>query len=61
MSEIGEATSATLDSKIIAILNKYPDFVDYIHFSDQYSGLKPTEDANSAPVSKLPDSDKVRT
>lgn len=57
MSEIGEATSAMLDSKIVAMLNKYPEFIDYIHFSDQYSGLKPTEDISNAV--KLPDVDRV--
>ncbi|CAG9767081.1 unnamed protein product [Ceutorhynchus assimilis] len=58
MSEIGEATSAMLDSKIIAILNKYPEYVDYIHFSDQFSGMKLTDDINPNP-NKMPDVEKV--
>ena len=43
MSEIGEVTSAMLDSKILAVLNKYNNLVEYIHFSDQFSGPKQTE------------------
>ena len=38
MSEIPEVTSAMLtDSKLMAMLNKYPDSIDSIHFSDQYT------------------------
>ena len=40
MSEIPEVTAAMLDSKMIAILNKYPELVDSIHFSDQVRNLK---------------------
>ncbi|XP_076269950.1 PAT complex subunit CCDC47 [Rhynchophorus ferrugineus] len=58
MSEIAESTSAMLDSKIIAVLNNYTECVDYIHFSDQYSGLKPTEEATS-PTLKQPQVQKV--
>ena len=35
MSEIPEVTATMLDSKMVAILNKYPELVDSIHFSDQ--------------------------
>ncbi|CAH1376641.1 hypothetical protein MTP99_018039 [Tenebrio molitor] len=56
MSEISEATSAMLDSKVVAVLNKFTDLVDYIHFSDQYSGPKQQEDTG---VLKLPDNQKV--
>lgn len=56
MTEIAEATSAMLDSKITAILNKYGDLIDYIHFSDQYSGVKQPEDSGAL---KLPDTQKV--
>ena len=35
MSEIPEVTAAMLDSKMVAILNKYPELVDSVHFSDQ--------------------------
>lgn len=56
MSEISEATSAMLDSKVVAVLNKYPEYIDYIHFSDQYSGPKQTEDTGTL---KLPETEKV--
>lgn len=58
MSEIGEATSAMLDSKVVSVLNKYGEYIDYIHFSDQYSGAKPTEEASSGAL-KQPDVEKV--
>lgn len=54
MSEIPEG--AMLDTKIVAVLNKYTDLVDYIHFSDQFAGVKQTEETNAL---KLPDTEKV--
>lgn len=54
MSEIPE--SAMLDSKIVAVLNKYTEMVDYIHFSDQYSGVKQSDDSGAL---KLPETQKV--
>lgn len=56
MSEIGEAVGAILDSKLVTILQKYEDSIDYIHFSDQFSGPKLQEDAQP---SKLPDTKKM--
>lgn len=43
ISEMGEVSSAMLDSKVTALVNRYPDLIDFIHFSDQYSGPKQTE------------------
>lgn len=43
MSEVAEATSAILDTRVLQIFNKYPQFIDYIHISDQYSGVKQQE------------------
>lgn len=57
MSEVSETTSAMLDSKLTAVLNKYTELVDYIHFSDQYTGLKQNEDTGAL---KLPDAQKVK-
>jgi hypothetical protein len=57
MSEIPEVTVAMLDSKLSAVLSKYPDSIDSIHFSDQYTGLKPT-DSDQAPM-ELPTGKKV--
>lgn len=56
MNEISEATSAMLDSRIMAVFNKYSELIDYIHFSDQYSGVKQPEDGSAL---KLPDVQKV--
>lgn len=56
MSEIAEASSAMLDSKIMAVFNKYAHFIDYIHFSDQYSGVKQPDDNGAL---KLPDTKKM--
>jgi len=39
-NELGEVPASLIDSKVTTILNKYEELVDYIHFSDQYSGLK---------------------
>jgi len=44
LSEIAEVSAAMMDPKMVAILNKYPQSVDSIHFSDQYTGLKPSDD-----------------
>lgn len=43
MSEISEATSAVLDTRILQAFNKYTQYIDYIHISDQYSGQKQQE------------------
>lgn len=56
MSEIAEVSSAMLDPKMIAILNKYPDAVESIHLSDQYTGPKPQDDQA---LTELPEGKKV--
>lgn len=56
LSEVGEVTSALIDSKVTAVFNKYEEYIDYIHFSDQYSGPKLPEDSQP---SKLPEVKKV--
>lgn len=43
MSEIPETASAMMDSRIVSFINKYSNIIDYIHFSDQYSGPKQQE------------------
>lgn len=47
LSEIAEASSSLLDSRLIAALNKYSHLIDYIHVSDQYSGQIQQEDPNT--------------
>ena len=44
MTEVPEVAAAMLDSKLVSLLKKFPDVVDTIHFSDQYTGQKPPED-----------------
>lgn len=46
LSEIPEATAAIIDSRLIAALNKYGKYIDYIHISDQYAGVIQQEDPN---------------
>ena len=40
LCEIHEAAAAVLDARVVAVINKYPDLLEYIHVSDQYSGPK---------------------
>ncbi|GLG94159.1 Coiled-coil domain-containing protein 47 [Gryllus bimaculatus] len=56
MVEMGEVASALLDSRVATMINKYADLVDYIHFSDQFSGPKQPEDTT---LTKLPETKKV--
>lgn len=45
LSEIPEASTAVLDSRLLAALHKYAPLIEYIHISDQYSGpVPPAED-----------------
>jgi len=44
MSEVAEVASAMLDAKIVSMFRKFPDVIDTIHFSDQFTGPKPTDD-----------------
>jgi hypothetical protein len=32
-----------LDSKLVSVFTKYPDVIDTIHFSDQFTGPKPAD------------------
>ncbi|KAG1694146.1 Coiled-coil domain-containing protein 47 [Nymphon striatum] len=56
LSELGEVSSAILDSKMIAVINRHPNALDYIHISDQYSGAKVQEEVTPT---KLPDTKRV--
>ncbi|XP_014478117.1 PREDICTED: coiled-coil domain-containing protein 47 isoform X2 [Dinoponera quadriceps] len=44
MSEIAEAASAILDTRVQHLFAKYAPHIDYIHISDQFSGRKQQED-----------------
>jgi len=44
MSEVAEVASAMLDAKILSMFRKFPEHIDTIHFSDQFTGPKPADD-----------------
>lgn len=48
LSEIPEATSAILETRIITALNKYQSNIDYIYISDQFSGPIQQDDTSSS-------------
>lgn len=56
MSEIAEVSSSLIDAKFLSIVNKFPDLIDFIHISDQFSGPKQTEETT---LTKLPEVKKV--
>lgn len=56
LSEIPEASSTMLDSRVLAALNKYGNYIDYIHISDQFCGPVQQEDPNNI---KQPDVKKM--
>jgi hypothetical protein len=43
MSEMGEAATSFLDSRTVAVINKFAPIIDCIHITDQFTGLKNTE------------------
>lgn len=43
MSEVSEASSTILDPKTCAVINKFASFIDSIHITDQFTGLRSTE------------------
>lgn len=47
LSEIPEATSAMLDTRVTAMLAKYSHLIDYIYVSDQYNGAISQEDQST--------------
>nr|CAG4648729.1 EOG090X08PA [Polyphemus pediculus] len=56
MSEMGEVSTTLLDARVCALINKIPEVIESIHFSDQYSGPKQTEE--TVPT-KMPDTKKM--
>lgn len=56
MNEIGEVATTLLDSKVVSVIKKYEDSIDYILFSDQHTGVKSQDDTQP---SKLPEVKKV--
>ena len=56
MNEIGEAANFIFDSKITNLINKNLDLFDYLHISDQFCGLKSTDENN---VSRFPETKRI--
>jgi hypothetical protein len=50
-AEISETTLSLIDTSVVQFIKKYEKYIDYFHFSDQYSGAKPQEEN----FSRLPD------
>lgn len=59
LNEIGDVTSLVLDNQLINLLASSPELINYIHISDQFSGLKPND--QDAPLTKAPLVKKVLT
>jgi hypothetical protein len=58
LSEIAEASAAILDTKVVAMLNKYSSVIDSIHISDQFSGSALEQQDGSQPM-KQPETKKM--
>ncbi|KAH9372260.1 hypothetical protein HPB48_011114 [Haemaphysalis longicornis] len=56
LSEMGEVANAMLDAKVLSVIKRYEECIDYIHMSDQYSGPRLQEDTQPT---KLPEVKKV--
>ncbi|XP_038044628.1 coiled-coil domain-containing protein 47-like [Patiria miniata] len=56
-AESAEVIQGVVDGKISSCLGQYEDMFEYLHFSDQFSGLKPNADDEQP--SKMPDTKKV--
>lgn len=57
LSEISEASSAILDSRVLAALSKFSHLIEYIYITDQYNGVVQQEDNSSA--LKMPEVKKL--
>ncbi|XP_026321431.1 coiled-coil domain-containing protein 47 [Hyposmocoma kahamanoa] len=56
MSEVAEATTAILDSRVTQALTQYHQHIQYIHISDRYCGPKQMEETQ---VTKPPETERV--
>lgn len=56
LSEMGEVANAMVDQKVLSVIKRYEECIDYIHMSDQYSGPRLQEDTQPT---KLPEVKKV--
>ncbi|CAF0913563.1 unnamed protein product [Adineta steineri] len=44
LNEIGEVSSTIIDNRVADFIEKFPDALEYIHISDQYTGMKVQND-----------------
>ncbi|CAF0754294.1 unnamed protein product [Adineta ricciae] len=54
LSEIGEVSSAIIDNRVVDFIEKYPDVLEYIHISDQYTGMKIQNDTQQSSPNTTP-------
>lgn len=50
--ELAESSSAMLDTRVIAMLDKYNDVIEYIHISDQFTGPQQEGEQQTKPETK---------
>ncbi|EFO26463.1 hypothetical protein LOAG_02022 [Loa loa] len=55
-AEMFEAVNAIIDPVILSVFRKYESAIDYFHFSDQYSGYKPSDGES---FTRLPETSRV--
>ncbi|CAF0908645.1 unnamed protein product [Rotaria sp. Silwood1] len=48
LSEIGEVSSTIIDNRVADFIDKFPDALEYIHISDQYTGMKLQNDSQQS-------------
>lgn len=53
LAEIAEAIPSIIDATTLQFLKQYEEYIEYIHISDQYSGVRPKELVYSYKFSKL--------
>uniref|UniRef100_A0A0R3RU90 PAT complex subunit CCDC47 n=1 Tax=Elaeophora elaphi TaxID=1147741 RepID=A0A0R3RU90_9BILA len=55
-AEMFEAVNAIIDPVVLSVFRKYESAIDYFHFSDQYSGYKPSDGES---FTRLPETSRV--
>ncbi|VIO91326.1 CG17593-PA, putative [Brugia malayi] len=55
-AEMFEAVNAIIDPAVLSMFRKYENAIDYFHFSDQYSGYKPSDGES---FTRLPETSRV--
>ncbi|CAF1330129.1 unnamed protein product, partial [Didymodactylos carnosus] len=51
LNEIGEVATTLIDSHVTNFIDKFPDALEYIHISDQYTGMKNADQQQSSSTS----------